>query len=404
MRVNRLRSISLLPILILVAALQVQGETQGQLAARPLSIRILPQDVTLWGARASQHFLVLARCADGLERDVTLQAQFKFSEPDKGEIDASGKFKARGYGKTVLTARLGRRSATATINIEDAGGARRLTFARDITAILTKRGCNDTACHGSVKGRNGFKLSVYALLPRDDYQWIVDGGTFRVLTTDANPKTPRINLKEPEKSLLLLKPTFTVPHGGGLRFAVGSEDYLTMLNWIKAGAPFADKTEDEGARLDRVEVTPKEIVLDGRGKQQLIVTGYLPNGHREDLTDQARYVAENSGVADVNEMGLIEARKTGESNVFVRVAGGHSLSVAVGVVDHPIPNYPRLEARNYIDDYVFAKLRRFQILPSGTSRDEEFLRRVCVDLTGTLPPQDGFANSFQTKIPISATT
>jgi len=85
-----------------------------------------------------------------------------------------------------------------------------------------------------VKGRNGFKLSVYALDPRADYKMIVQGGTFRVLTIEEYPANPRINLKEPEKSLLLLKPTFSVPHGGGERFEVGSSDYLSFLSWIKS--------------------------------------------------------------------------------------------------------------------------------------------------------------------------
>ena len=55
-----------------------------------------------------------------------------------------------------------------------------------------------------------------------------------MLTMDENPKVSRIDLKQPEKSLLLLKPTFSVPHGGGLRFQVGSADYETILNWVRS--------------------------------------------------------------------------------------------------------------------------------------------------------------------------
>jgi hypothetical protein len=270
--------------------------------------------------------------------------------------------------------------------MEEADEPRPFTFAREIGGILTKRGCNDTACHGSVKGRNGFKLSLYALDPRQDYEWIVEGGTFRVLTTNDKPRNSRINLKEPEKSLLLLKPTFSVPHGGGVRFEKGSPDYLTILNWIKAGTPYGDEAEKRGVTLERVEVFPKEVVLDAHGRQQLLVTAYLSNGRREDLTEQARYVSEDHGVIEVNDTGLIEAKKNGESNVFVRTTRGYALSATVGVIERPIANYPKLEARNYIDEYVFAKLRKFQVLPSELSSDQQFLRRVCLDLTGTLPP------------------
>ena len=93
---------------------------------------------------------------------------------------------------------------------------RPLSFAGDIGRILTKYGCNGSDCHGSVKGKGGFKLSLNALDPREDYRWIVEGGIYQVLSPESGgPKEPRINLEEPEKSLLLFKPTFAIPHEGG---------------------------------------------------------------------------------------------------------------------------------------------------------------------------------------------
>ena len=386
MRVRWVSAKFVLPFFIVFAALPALSVVRKQAFAPLVSIRVVPQDVTLWGAHASQHFMVLAGYADGLERDATSKARFLLSGADKGEIDGSGKFIARASGEIVLTAQFGGRSAKTTIHIENADQPRPFTFARDIGGILTQRGCNDTSCHGGVKGRAGFKLSVNALSPRDDYKWIVEGGTFRVLTTDTEPKIPRITLKEPQKSLLVLKPTFSVPHGGGVRFNVGSPDYETILNWVRAGAPYGEEAEKQGESIQRVEVFPKEVVLDSGGRHQLIVTAYLANGRREDITEQVRYVSENPGGVDVNDTGLVQAKKTGETNVLVRAAGGNSLSATVGVVEKPIVNYPKVEARNYIDRFVFAKLRKFQILPSELSSDEEFLRRVCLDLTGTLPP------------------
>ena len=46
-------------------------------------------------------------------------------------------------------------------------------------------------CHGGVKGRGGFKLSAAALHPEDDYDWIVKGGTYQVLTTEVKAKANR---------------------------------------------------------------------------------------------------------------------------------------------------------------------------------------------------------------------
>ena len=358
---------------------------QSPVLAPPVSLQVFPRDSKLWGAEASQHFIVLAKGVDGLERDVTSQTHFEFSEKEKGEIDRSGKFRSLGSGDVVLTAQLGGRSAKTSIHVEDAKEPRPFTFPRDIGGILTKRGCNDTSCHGGVKGRGGLNLSTYALMPQEDYKWIVEGGTFRVLTTDSNPIVPRINRKEPEKSLVLLKPTLSVPHGGGVRFEVGSSDYRKMLDWIKAGAPYGVEAEQQGVKVERVEVFPNEVVLDASGRQQFLVTGYLSNGRREDLTEQARYVPENPDILEVSETGIVRAKKVGETNVFIRTSG-HALSARVGVIDRPIVHYPTIETRNYIDQHVFAKLRKFQILPSDLSSDQEFLRRVCLDLTGTLPP------------------
>jgi len=109
------------------------------------------------------------------------------------------------------------------------------------------------------------------------------------------------------------------------------------------------------------------------------------NGHGEDITDQVRYIVNDEAIARAGEDGVIEAKKPGETVVLVR-APGRTVSLQVGVIEKPIANYPKLEARNYIDESVFAKLRKFQILPSEMSDDSEFLRRICLDLTGTLLP------------------
>jgi hypothetical protein len=50
--------------------------------------------------------------------------------------------------------------------------------------------------------------------------------------------------------------------------------------------------------------------------------------------------------------------------------------------------YPDVPTVNSIDREVFAKLRRLNIVPSDLSGDAEFLRRVTIDTTGTLPSPD----------------
>lgn len=364
-------------------ALTLIGALQGQ--PQPTSLRVVPEGVTVWGNQSSQRFLVLARDPDGMERDVTAEARLSLSASDKGEIDKAGKFTTKANGAVKLTAQFKLRTAETTVLVKGAGEKRPFGFATDVGAILTKRGCNNSDCHGGVKGKGGLKLSIDAQFPRDDYKWIVEGGTFQVLTSDTGPKVPRINPNEPEKSLLLQKPTAQVPHGGGGRFKVGSADYEVLLKWIRDGAPFGTDSTEGAASIQRVEVFPKELVLDAGGKHQLLITAFYSNGRREDITNQVLYVVNDPAVIQVSEDGLIAAKKTGETAVLIRAAG-QAVSASVGVIEKSLANYPKVEARNYIDEFVFEKLRKFNIIPSEVSDDSEFLRRICLDLTGTLPP------------------
>ena len=351
--------------------------------AKLLSLRVVPEKVSLWGANASQHFLVLAKFDDDLERDVTSSAQFTLSTAGAGRME-NGRFIAQADGTVTLNARFMERSATAGIKIDGLAEKRPFSFPRDIGGVLTKRGCNSTTCHGSVKGKNGFKLSSDTEDPREDYRWIVEGGTYHVLADDNGPKHPRIDPKTPEQSLLLQKPTMGVPHGGGLRFRPGSEDYLTILNWIKAGAPYGVEDKSQ-VRIERVEVLPRQTVLDLEGKQQLVVLAHLSNGSDEDLTDQVMYLSNNPEIIKVSEGGLVQATKAGETAVLIRAAG-HALSAEFGVVQKAVANYPEVPRRNFIDEFIFSKLRKLNIVPSPLSSDSEFLRRVCLDVAGTLPP------------------
>ena len=362
------------------------ARTEGTSAASAVvSLRLMPAKVMITGGKdATQHFIVIAKYRDGVERDVTLQATLSVSGTG-GLIDKNGRFAPAQNGSSVLVAHFADLSAQATIQVQRELQPRQFSFARDICNIFTRKGCNETSCHGSVKGKNGFKLSINGMYPHDDYKWIVQGGAYKVLSADPGPQTPRIDLKEPQKSLILLKPTLTVPHGGGVRFKVGSPEYQTILAWVRAGAPYGEEAKGDAASIERIEVFPREVILQPGGRQQLLVTAYLSNGQTEDKTDDVLYASNDSDVVDVSDTGAITPRKTGETAVLIRCAG-FAVAATVGVIEKPIENYPRLETRNYIDDYVFAKLRKFNIVPSPLSSDQEFLRRVCLDVAGTLPP------------------
>lgn len=354
-------------------------------ASEVSSLRIVPREMRLSGTRASQRFVVLATGTDGLERDVTDASSRRVSDLHVVRIEDGSRLLALQDGQAVLRAEFAGRVAAARVRIEQSDSQRPLSFPRDIVGILTKRGCNGSECHGGVKGRGGLKLSMNGRNPREDYRWIVEGGVYQVLTTAVGePIEPRVDVDDPTKSLFLLKPTGAVDHGGGKRLSVDSTDYMRLVEWIRDGARLE---EDPQRAIRDLEVFPGAAVLELNGARRLLVTARLASGESEDLSDKVRYESSNPEVLDVSADGVIKAVKTGEAVVFV-YAAGRTLGTRFGVVDAPL-SVPEFPLRNLIDKHVLAKLRRFRIVPSGLSSDHEFLRRVCLDLTGTLPPPDG---------------
>ena len=369
------------------AGVAKENLANGQDASNTISIQLVPSEVDLWGRNASQRVLVIGRFADGMERDLTTRSSFTISNPKLAEASPHGRVVALADGETFLEAEVFGRAVRAKVRVKGSNEERPFSFGQDIGGILTKKGCNDSHCHGSVKGKGGFKLSMNALHPHDDYEWIIEGGAYQVLTPEpGGERKPRVDLEEPENSLLLQKASFAVPHGGGQILQPASVDHETILNWIRSGAPFGLEG-GELAKLTGIQVFPKEFILDSSGRHHLLVTAEFSNGRREDFTDQVMYSTNNSEVVKVSSEGLVEAVKRGETSVIIR-APGFTVSARVGVVAEPVADYPSAPRKNFIDDHVFAKLRRFNILPSELSSDSEFVRRVCLDLTGTLPPPD----------------
>src|SRR5579871_2074349 len=160
------------------------------------------------------------------------------------------------------------------------------SFVNDIVPIFTKSGCANSNCHGSIRGQNGFKLSLFGYEPEQDFEAVTKASDGR-----------RIDLKNPEQSLILRKPTFAIPHGGGERFQVGSLEYNAILDWLKAGAEF----DDRGApRLETLRVTPEEILLTGlTSRAQLSVSGSYTDGTTADLSRKVQYTPNDESVVEV---------------------------------------------------------------------------------------------------------
>jgi hypothetical protein len=351
--------------------------------ARPVLLRVVPEQVTLHGAGAAQQFLAIAAYDDGSEREVTAEAEWRVSEPARAALDAA-RLTAKSDGMVTVAAVFAGLRSVRQVRIEGSAAEREFSFARDIGGIFTRRGCNGAQCHGGVKGRGGLKLSASALFPKDDYEWITKGGGYQVLTTEVKgERIPRVDVKNPEASMVLAKATMAKPHGGGRRIEPDSEDYRVILNWIRRGAPYGKDAAD--ARLLRLEAVPAPLALPVGAAGRLLVTAHFSDGHTEDYTRRVLFASNDSDVAAVSADGVVTAKRLGETAILIRAAG-QIASAGVGVIGPPVPDYPALAPANFVDEAVYAKLRRFHIVPSALASDGEFLRRVCLDLTGTLPP------------------
>ncbi len=245
-------------------------------------------------------------------------------------------------------------------------------FENDIEPLLSRHGCNSSGCHGKAEGQGGFKLSVFAFDPGADYSALVKEGRGR-----------RINAAAPDESLLLRKASGTMPHGGGIRIKADAKDYATLRNWVAAGMPVGDPN---APKLASLRVEPTEKVLGTKAPQQLRVFAKYTDGRETDVTEHARFQVNHEGVASVTASGLVTTAETpGEVAVMAAYMGEVGLFRAIvprpGVAVAP----SKLPEFNFIDGLVGKKLAKLNVAPSGLCDDAEFLRRVTIDLAGSLP-------------------
>ncbi|GAB4458732.1 MAG: DUF1549 and DUF1553 domain-containing protein [Armatimonadaceae bacterium] len=262
-------------------------------------------------------------------------------------------------------------------------------FLKDIAPILDKQGCSTAGCHGKFGGRGGFQLSLLTLSPEDDYEPIVRGARGR-----------RVNFIEPEKSLLLLKATGKIPHGGGERFAVNSPEYNRIKDWIAAGAPFH---LDNDFKLEKLSVVPSEFALPKVGaKQPLKVFARFSdsagNKVTRNVTDEAVYESNDTAVATVDEDGVVTGKRWGGTAVVVRYLGTVSAGFLTLSREDKTP-YPKVAGYNYIDELVQKNLKKMNVVPSRMTTDSEFVRRVYLDVCGRLPEPEEALSFIKDKTP-----
>ncbi|WP_165698748.1 DUF1549 domain-containing protein [Bremerella volcania] len=338
----------------------------------PKQLAIYPTAIELNDSMGRQQIVVIGSNETGKSRDWSRHARITSSRPEIAEV-RNGVVYPLADGQAEINIEVGTAHQVIPVKVSQTSTRRPVQFESEVLVALSKQGCNSGACHGSPSGKGGFRLSLRAFDLKLDQLTLIHEDFGR-----------RVNLIEPEKSLLLLKPLMSVAHGGGKQLHKGDEAYAILRDWIAGGA-HSDPADTP--RVTRLEVTPsgKQVRWVADGSQQLAVTAHFADGDSRDVTHLAAYESSNTTVATVNANGLVTPHARGEAVVLVRLLEYIESVPLMFVENQPGFQWAAPSPANYIDQLVNEKLRQLQYLPAETCTDAEFIRRVHLDLIGVLP-------------------
>jgi len=353
--------------------------------AETAHLDLYPPDIQLRTSLARQQIVVVSTRPDGVTQDVT--AKVKITVPDGRIVRIeNGTLYPTANGQSTLQVEYDGQRVSTLLAVQDVAVARPISFRRDVMPVFMRAGCNVGSCHGSARGKDGFRLSLFGFDPEGDH--------FR-LTRELGYR--RVNLAAPEDSLVLQKALGAVPHTGGKRFEPSSEYAKTMVAWLQAGAPNDPPTVPT---VESVEIFPPQMLLEGAGaKQQMIARARYSDGSQRDVTSLAVFYSNNDNSAPVAPDGLVTAANRGEAFILARfntkTVGSQAIVLPAVLKYSP----PSVHPANYIDELVNTKLRKLRIEPSELCSDEVFLRRVTIDITGVLPTEEEYRTFLDDKSP-----
>ncbi len=256
-------------------------------------------------------------------------------------------------------------------------------FENDLIPIFTKFGCNAGACHGSAAGRGEFKLSLFGGNPQADYKSIVRQLAGR-----------RINLMHPEQSLVILKPTAQISHGGGQVLDENGEAARILRNWIQQGASYETLRQ-----LERIEISPqKQVITNLESPIQLQAKAFFSDATSEDVTRWTVFTPEDTSAIEIDESTAIaKLNRPGRQIILARyLTEVVPIELIAPLNNAKIQNnqntveesQPTTSADTIIDNEVHKLLSILKLPTSDTIDDVTFLRRVTLDLTGRIPTTD----------------
>ena len=205
---------------------------------------------------------------------------------------------------------------------------------------------------------------------------------------------PAIIPGDPEGSLLVQ----AVRHGSSdLRMPpqrkLGDQQIRDLEEWVRMEAPWSSRpaasAAAEGKVLVQLHCDPQEILFSEPGDLLRIrVIAQWEDGRHEDVTCLTRFRSNNDAVVNVDAQGQAHAAEPGDTHIVAFYDNG---VVAIPVMrpysnHRGVSNLPKNGSP--VDRLVLDKLSKLGLRPSALCDDAEFLRRVSIDVTGTLPAPD----------------
>jgi hypothetical protein len=338
------------------------------------TLSAVPESVALVGRDDARQLVITAKDDAGRERDQTGSVRFEVADPKVARVEPGGRVVPLADGTTEIVAIEGRQRVAIPVKVAEMGVERPVSFPNQVVPIFSKFGCNSGGCHGKASGQNGFRLSLFGFDPSFDYETLVKEDRGR-----------RLFVAAPDQSLLLRKAVGLVPHGGGKRFDVSSDEYRLIRRWIATG--MAPGRPDDKA-LAGIRVFPEHRIAARRDRQQLAVLATYSDGSVEDITRRAQYESNATEVAAVDAGGLVQTLSlSGEAAIMVRYQGRVAVFRATVPLEGKPPSY-EFPIQTLVDRFTDQKWRELGLTPSDPCTDAEFLRRASLDITGTLPTAD----------------
>ena len=334
---------------------------------------VAPDGVVQIRSKDTRQQLYVTHTAHQSEIDVTRKVTFTTVPEGILQVDDTGLVTPLGDGDAVVKATFNDKSAEVKVSVSGFANPLPINFRNQVVPVFTKLGCNGGGCHGKSGGQNGFKLSLLGFYPEDDFEFLRKESRGR-----------RIFPAAPSESLLLTKAIGRTPHGGGKRMDHDSYEYRTLVRWIEQGMPYGNP---EDPHVVSIQCYPATRVMPQKSEQQISVIATYSDGSTEDVTRMALYEPNDAEMAECSRSGLVSTLDlAGEVAIMARYQGQVSTfraTIPLGADTSAMP-----EPENVVDDAVFRKLRLLGIPPSERADDATFLRRVSLDITGSLPSDE----------------